>query len=224
MLRSWWAWGITTFFMALYVAVARVESTPTRAELELRPGNEIALTVFRVFNEEMRAGLYYREDCALLPSGAFSPFQTPSYKAVPGYLVHTPAPMIRLEISNDNGRPLLYEAVPGGNCGPISRRLTANLSIAPGLYPRSPPLSTPWLYLGRFRNNLRIKVAEIDPQILGRKVDIAVWAPLGFKEGDPSLFFFWFAFFLEPVFWFTQSIWLLSLLVNGWRSITRKDI
>lgn len=222
MLRSWWAWAVTTFFMALYVAVARVESTSIRAPLELRPGNEIELTVFRAFAEQMSAGISYRDACTLLPGGAFSPFETTSYKEVPGYFIHTPAPMIRLEIGNGNGDPILYEAVPGRNCGPTFRRLTANLSVAPGVYPRPSPKGLRWLYLDTFRNNLSVKVAEVDPQMLGRTVEVSVLAPLGFKGGDASLFFFWFAFFLEPVFWVTQSIWLLSLLARWWWSIKEK--
>ena len=162
MLRSWWAWAVTTFFMALYVAVARVESTSTRAELELRPGNEIELTVFRAFAaEQMSAGLSYRNECFLLPDAVLSSYRHTS-KEVPGFLVYAPAPMIRLEIGNGNGPPLMYEAVPAGNCGPIFRRLTANLSIAPGVYPQPPPKGLRWLYLDTFRNNLSVKVAEVE--------------------------------------------------------------
>lgn len=222
MLRSWWAWAATTFFMALYVAVARVESTSIRAPLELRPGNEIELTVFRVFAEEMSAGLSYRNECVLLPDGAFSPFWNTTYKEVPGYSVYTPAPKIWLEIGNGNHKPVLYEAMPDRNCWGIFRRLTANLSIAPGVYPRPPPAPVPGVSLDRFRNNLGIKVVEVDPQVLGRTVEVSVLAPLGFKGGDADLFIFWFAFFLEPVFWVTQSIWLLSLLARWWWSIREK--
>jgi hypothetical protein len=221
MLRSWWAWAVTTFFMALYVAVARIEGTSIRAPLELRPGNEIELTVFRVFAEQMSARLSYRNECVLLPDGAFSPSNT--YKEIPGYVVYTPAPMIRLEIGNGDRKPVLYEAVPDRNCGGINRHLTADLSIAPGVYPRPPPPArVPKLTLDRFRNNLRIKVAEVDPQMLGRTVEVIVLAPLGFKIARSDLLFFWFAIFLEPVFWFTQSIWLWLLLVAWWWSKKEK--
>jgi hypothetical protein len=219
MLRSWWAWAVTTFFMALYVVVARVEGTPIRASLELRPGNEIELTVFRAFAEQMSARLSYRNECVLLPDGAFSPFWN-TRKEVPGYLVYTPAPMIRLEIGNGDRKPILYEAVPDRNCGGIDRHLTAGMSIAPGVYPRPPPV--PKVSLDRFRNNLRIKVTEVDPQVLGRTVEVLVLPPLGFKTARSDLLFFWFAIFLEPVFWFTQSIWLWLLLVDWWWSKKEK--
>jgi hypothetical protein len=222
MLRSWWAWAVTTFFMALYVAVARVESTSVRAPLELRPGNEIELTVFRAFAEQISAGISYRNAaCVQLPDGAFSPFWN-TYKEVPGYFVYTPAPMIRLEIGNGDRKPVLYEALPDRICGSTFRRLTPNLSIAPGVYPLPWPASVSWISLERSRNKLRIKVAEVDAQMLGRTVEVSVLAPLGFKTARSDLFFFWFAFFLEPVFWVTQSIWLLSLLARWWWSIKEK--
>jgi hypothetical protein len=223
MRRSWLAWALTTFFMVLYVAVARVESQSTRVQLELRPGNEIELTVFRAFDERLSAGLSYRNECVLLPDGVLSPFGN-GPKEVPGFLVFTPAPLVRLEVSNGDSKPLTYEAMPDRNCGPSFRRLTTNLSIAPGVY-RQPPLTpVQWISLDRYRNDLRIKVAEVDPQVLGRTVELAVLAPLGFKTLDASLFFFWFAFFLEPVFWVTQSIWLLSLLAQSRRSFAKKAV
>ncbi len=153
-----------------------IDTSRTRAAA----GQRDRLTVFRAFAEVMSAGLSYRNECVLLPGGAFSPFGG-TYKEVPSDVVYTPAPMIRLEIDNGDRKPVLYEAMPDRNCGRIFRRLTANLSIAPGVYPRPPPTVVPGLSLDNFRNNLRIKVAAVDPQVLGRTVEVSVLAPLGFK-------------------------------------------
>jgi hypothetical protein len=216
MRRRWMTWAITTALMALYVAVARIESQPTRGKLELKPGNEIELRVFRAFDETLSAGLNVVSAKCISGIGAWSSPQRTAWREVPDYWVFTPDTLIRLELSIENQKPLAFEAVPADrDCGQNFRRLTSNLSVAPGLY-RRPPRNVQEIPLRRFVNNLRIRVAEVDPQIVGTTVDVVVLAPLGFKSTDPNLVFFWFAFFLEPVFWVTQSIWLLFLLAR-WR-------
>jgi hypothetical protein len=216
MLRGWVTWAITTALMVLYVAVARIESQPTRAKLELRPGNEIELQVYRAFVETLHAGLdIFNGKCTPWMGEALSSQRT-SWREVPGYWVFTPDTVIRLELTIDDQKALTFEAVPSDrDCGQNFRRLTSNLSVAPGLY-RRPPRDVQEIPLRHFINNLHIRVSEVDPQIVGTTVDVVVLAPLGFKWTDPNLVFFWFAFFLEPVFWVTQSIWLLFLLAR-WR-------
>jgi hypothetical protein len=222
MLGKWMTWAIVTALMAVYVGVARIESQPTRGKLELTVGNEIELKVFRVFDDMADAGLNVDSGpCNWMPG---LPDSGRTGREVPGFWVITPGTLIRLEFSIAPYPPITFEAVPPGrDCGENFRRLISNLSVAPGLYPR-PPRSVQQIPLRHFVNKLRIKVVEVDPQVTGSTVDVAVLAPLGFKGGDASLFFFWFAFFLEPVFWVTQSIWLLILMWHTIRPPSKKAV
>ena len=207
--RSWVKWTISTACIVAYVAVARVESEVPKATLELTPGNEIELRIWRAFDEPLNAGLSFNVQCTSRPN------TRPSRKERPGYWEFTPDHVVQFELSTQNQRSVIYEALPADrNCGPIFRRLTANLAVAPGLYRQPPPANTPGVMLNSFRTTLRIKVTHVDPPLVGSAVEVAVLAPLSFKHYRDGLGLFWFALFLEPVFWVTQIVWLLYLVAS----------
>jgi hypothetical protein len=221
--RAWLVWLICTLLVVGYVWIARIESQSTVMELELRPGNEIDLTVFRVFDDVLDAGLTYRENCPASTSWGSDVSRRTTRQVVPGFWVYTPDTLVRLELRSADQQPILLEAVPDGReCGPLFRHLTTNLSIAPGLYQRPSTQLVQQIPLRRFRNRLHIRVADVDPQAWGKKVNVVVIAPLGFNQYQPGLGVFWFAFFLEPIFWVTQSVWAGALLLRSGRIRLRR--
>lgn len=216
----WFLWAFTTYLAVLYCGAARLEGQATRINLTLTPGNETHLRVFRAAGSPLNAALTYNLDCQR--SGQRVDDHRHSAVVFEGYLISTPDPEVQLQISKDDGSSTTYEARPADrNCGQMFRYLTPNLSVAPGIYRQRRLDDVSDLQMAPLVNTFRVVVSKVDPALVGKSVDLVVLPPLGFKTFTEGWGWLWFAIFLEPVFWITQTVWLLSLI---WRHFRKSPV
>lgn len=113
----------------------------------------------------------------------------------------------RLEVRANGREPVVLEAVPHGrDCVSTFRALEAGERI---------PLKSG-------RNDLRIRVLDVDAQTLGRNAYFVVQAPLGITGDSGDRAFLNYGFFLGPVFLVSQPIWLALLLMDTWIDHVRR--
>lgn len=219
---NWLAWIGATVLLLIYGEAARLESTPTAMRLQLTPGTEVELDTFRLFDNPLRMVLTFRADgCDQRPElGSWQ-----GSKEQDGVMRLKPGATVRIRASLDDGQPpVVFEAMPmSGYCNGNSRGMTANLAVAPGVYRWPPPAETPALWLGFGMNRVHLNVLEVEQPIVGEFVTLTAPAALGLKVAADNVAWLVFGLFLKPVFLFTQSGWLLGLLLYTWVSWRRGD-
>jgi hypothetical protein len=216
--NAWLTWLLVTLGLALYAGGAEIEARTESEMLVLTPGNEIVLSVPRLFANPLQLDLdVHTPACEARPD----PVLGAAMIAPPrdGLLRLKPDAGLKLEVRVDDGPPTPYELMPPtGSCLGTLRRLTANLAVEPGVYRWPPPPETPQLMLGSGFNEIHVKVVSADKPIAGQRTMLYVLASVRLNGSQPNVDWLWPAVFLDLLFPVTQGIWLLVLL---WKTLRR---
>jgi hypothetical protein len=201
---------VTTTLVAAYVLAAQIESHWVEAKLKLTPGQEIELSIFRLFENPLQMSLNFKvAGCQQRPElGAW--YASP---VSDGYMRHKPGANVRIDASIGEDKPISFEAMPMSsyNCDSNSRELTTNLAVEPGVYRSPPPADTPELILHQGLNRIRLKVMSIGPPIVGAMVGVYIVNALRSDQARANVTWLWFGLF--PFFFlFAQTVWLAVLL------------
>ena len=210
-LRSaWTTWLLATVALALYAFGAEVESRVESVALVLTPGDSVEIAVPRLFPNPLQ--LEIELPCPPAPPAAARlPALPPPLEN--GLLKLKAEPIVRLEVSGGETKPVVFESLPtNGTCtGPL-RRLTTNIAIAPGIYRWPPPPETPSFPLEPGFNQVRIKVMAADAPLAGRRTVLYAPGSIQLATSQPNVGWLWPALYLDLLFPVTQAIWLLVLI------------
>jgi hypothetical protein len=211
-LRAWVVWGVVSVGMVGYAALAHIAAHTVVTKVQLKPGNSVEVELFRVSGDTLWFRLFFRTKGVV---------QRPelgswAYIEKDGFLELRPGANVRIVASVPDSPPVEYEAMPLSGFGRDfnERRMTANLSVRPGVYRWPPPPSTPSVHLHAGFNTVRFEVTSVDEPIVDETVDLDVPSPLGFKSSETSVAWLWFGL-MWPVLVCVQVIWAACLVVYG---------
>jgi hypothetical protein len=209
--RAWALWAVVTGGVALYVFLGSIAAYNHVIPLELTPGRFIDARVFRLAEDTLRLSMNFRvSSTAQRPELGES-----SSERQKGHLhFKKPGASVKVLASVDNAKPIFYEALPASAYGAtgITRPLTSNLSLAPGVWRWPPPDDRPDPVLKPGFTTIRITVDSVEEPLRGESVELIIDAPLGFKSVMPNVSWLWWSFFW-PLMALIQLAWLFGLLI-----------
>lgn len=213
--KSWLIWLVMTMLVTLYAWAGSVASKSEKVGIKLERGYSTQVRVFRLAEDRLRMGLTFQGDhTRRLELGTWA---TRSDWGQAGTLkFDNPGTAIRVVASAPGVAPVTYEAMPTSAWGPgsVDRKLTASLSISPGVWPWPPAMNE--LVLHRGTNIVNIEVIAVEPPLVGEALELWIAPPLGFKVTMPSVGWLWLWFFW-PVLLAIQVLWAIALCVPTWR-------
>ena len=213
---AWIVWGMVSFALSIYMSMAQIASHTTTARLQLEPTNVVQIRLFRLFDDTLDFRLKFKGN------GRDRRPELGSYRSTDkkdGLSRYQPGAEVQFLVSGALTPPQRYEAIPLGNLyrpDENTRRMTANLSIQPGVYRWPPPPSTPVTHLHAGFNLVRFEVASVGEPFAGETVSLEVLPPLGFKQGKASAVWLWWGL-LWPFILLPQVLWGLLLCPGGLR-------
>jgi hypothetical protein len=219
MRKSWFIWLVVSVLMILYVWAGSVASRTEKVGIKLEPGYSAQVRVFRLAEDRLRMRLIFQGDHTRRPE--LGTWGTRSDWRETGTLkFDNPGTAIRIVASVPGVAPVTYEAMPtsGHGWGEVIRNLTADLSIAPGVW-RWPPDRNE-LVLHRGTNTLNIEIVSVEPPLVGENVELWVDPALGFKVTMPNVGWLWLSF-LWPILLAIQVLWAVALGLSTWRTRRR---
>lgn len=215
MRTSWFIWMVVTVFVALYVGAGSVASRTEKIDIKLEHGYSAQVRAIRLDEDRLRMRLVFQGNHIRRPELGI--WNTSSDGHEPGTLrFSNPGAAIRIVASAPGVAPVAYEAMPmsGYGTGTVIRNLTADLSIAPGVW-RWPPNRNE-LLLQRGSNVVSIEVVSVEAPLVGEAVELAIDPALGFKATMPNVGWLWLSF-LWPILLGIQVLWAVLLGVQTWR-------
>jgi len=223
MRKSWIIWLIMTVLMILYVWAGSVASRTEKVGIKLEPGYSTQVRMFRLYEDRLRMRLiFHGDDNSRRPE--LGTWSTRSDWRETGTLkFDNPGTAIRISASVPGIAPVTYESMPTSahGSGELVRNLTANLSIAPGVW-RWPPARSE-LVLHRGTNAVNIEVVSVEPPLVGEAVELWVDPSLGFKVTMLNVGWLWLSF-LWPILFAIQVVWVVALGLSTWRIRRRKTV
>jgi hypothetical protein len=153
---SWIIWLITTVLMALYAHAGSVASTTDKAILKLEPGYTVQLSLFRFDEDRLRMELVFRGEHMRRPELG-NPSVRSDWRETGVLKFENPGSAIRLVASMPDAKPVIYEAMPKSGYWPsrVTRDLTANLSVSPGVWQWPADNEGLGLHSGRMKSILK---------------------------------------------------------------------
>jgi len=208
---SWLIWAAATVILLAYVAVGFVASHVTTAKLDLSPGSELDLSLFRLTDDYLTFDLIFKaKGCEHRPE--LGEWRTRGWLDGVMSFDH-PGADVRIRASVATSASVIYQAMPmSGYCGNANdRHMTPNLAVAPGVWrkPAAPePMALP-LHAGT--NKVRLDVTTVEPPLVGEIVEVVVFSPVGPKNYQIGYGFLVPGLWLWPLFALCQTAWLLIL-------------
>lgn len=190
---SWSIWVLVSVLLGLYFFVGYLSSRAGVIDLKLERGTTAEIEFLRLAEGRLRMTLEFRGDNRRSELGVW---ESSSDWMRTGFLTFpNPGAAVRLDAASPNGAPVMYETMPAAAFGAnvVSRNLTSDLSIRPGVW-RWPPQNKDVLLEFGY-NTIRIEVISIDAPLSGETVQLILDPPLGFKAADPKVAWLWYWFF-----------------------------
>lgn len=201
--------------MAIYIAGGVVETSSTTATIELIPGREFEIRIWRVmpnpieFSLNLDKGLVNKADqgecCVSKETG------TPNL-----FVFSNPGAPVQVTLSSWLEGPVIYAAQPAVSYpNTFQRRMTADIVDGkPAFWQRAWEVSRTQFNLHSGLNYVRLKVISVDPALVGGPAQVFVQAPLSIKWAQPNNGWLMWGLILSPIFTFIQLVWASVLIVS----------
>lgn len=200
-----WAWSVLAILCTLLIlgtTALHIASRTVRARIDLKPGAQVSIPVFRFVPDSPRLSMEFDVPAQASPSTGFARRRPelgewkPSQREETLYFAN-PGEAVKLRVA-DRTRPQIYEALPAGGWSRdrIHRSLTPFLDDGDPTRFRWPP-RLPSRSIPAGRSTLDISVLEVGDAIQGERVTVVVEPPLTFKRGTGGpmdwlwYFYFW---------------------------------
>jgi hypothetical protein len=215
MRKSWFIWLVVTVLMGLYVWAGSVASRTEKVGIKLERGYSAQVRTFRLDEDRLRMRLAFQGGHMRRPELGTWSIRSDWHET--GTLrFDNPGAAIRIIASVPDVAPVTYEAMPTSAHGSkdVIRDLTADLSIAPGVWSWPPARNEVLLHRGT--NIVNIEVVSVEPPLVGEAVELWVDPALGFKVTMSNVGWLWLSF-LWPIFLAIQVLWAVALGLSTWR-------
>jgi hypothetical protein len=220
----WALWFMVSFGLTAYVLAGAIASHTTEATLTLADGAETDVTLLRLYPDKLRISLGFAKNPGWEERhGRWAISE--ERKSATRLRFASPGRELRIMASTPGAPQVLYEAMPVGSrsATAVYRDMTPDLAVEPGLWPWR-PASEKRLVLAPGLTKVSLRVASVDPTLVGETATIQIEPPLGFKASFPDVSWLWYSL-LWPILIPIQLAWALVLV--GWshvrsRSATRR--
>ncbi|MEO6382727.1 MAG: hypothetical protein ABIO35_12185 [Nitrobacter sp.] len=216
--RSWIVWTAVSAVLAIYCEVGFLASMTAFADLKLEPGQKAELSLLSVMPRPLSMEVWFRRKSAQDRRPELGSWATAPDDFSGRLKFENPGAALRVVASLPGQTPRVFEAMPasGYSSQDISRRLTSDLAVETGTW-RWPPnrLGSPTVQAGLA--TLTIQISQVDPEIAGETVRLAVLPALGFKVAQDNVSWLWF-WFAWPLFAVVQVVWAVVLIFRSKRA------